>query len=165
MIWLNAETDFSAFDCDWNLEPSCTEVFQTIDSALYTTDADGWLTYYNDAAAALWGFRPTLAKSRWCGAWRLNKPDGTRLPHDQCPLAMALRQGRAVRAAEVQLETPRGVRVRARSHPTLLLDAAGAITGAFDILQPVIPRRIPGRPVAHCVPAARSSPGASAFVM
>ena len=165
MIWLNAEPDFSAFDCDWNSEPPCSEVFQTIDAALYTTDADGWLTYYNDAAAALWGLRPELAKSRWCGAWRLYKPDGTLLPHDRCPMAVALGQGRAVRAADVLLETPRGVRVRARSHPTLLRDAAGAVTGAFDILQPVARRKVSGRRTPHCVTAARSSPGTSALVM
>ena len=165
MIWLNSEIGFDAFDLDWNFEPSRSEVFQTLDAALYTTDAEGWLTYYNDAAAALWGFRPELAKSRWCGAWRMYKPDGTLLPHDRCPMALTLGQGRAFGAAEVLLETPRGVRVRARSHPTLLSNAAGVVTGAFDILQPVTPQKAPGRRMAHSVTASRLSPGASALAM
>ena len=45
-------------DHNWNYEPSKIELYKTLTAALYTTDADGWLTYYNDAAAALWGYRP-----------------------------------------------------------------------------------------------------------
>ena len=98
MFWRESHIDFDAPGVNWNYEPSCAELFQTIDAALYTTDADGWLTYYNDAAAALWGFRPTLGKARWSGAWRLDKPDGTPLPHDRCPMAEVLKQARVVRA-------------------------------------------------------------------
>lgn len=89
--------DFDAPDSDWNYEPSRAELFRQIPAALYTTDAEGWLTYYNDAAAELWGCRPVLGKARWCGAWRLYETDGSALPHDACPMAIALREGRAVR--------------------------------------------------------------------
>lgn len=56
--------DFDAPDSDWNYEPSRADLFRQIDAPLYTTDSDGWLTYYNDAAAQLWGFRPVLGKAR-----------------------------------------------------------------------------------------------------
>src|SRR3546814_16336604 len=44
---------------------------------IYTTDADGRITFYNEAAATLWGRRPRLLEDWWCGTWRLYWPDGT----------------------------------------------------------------------------------------
>jgi PAS domain-containing protein len=129
--------DFDALDADWNSEPSRAEVFQQIDAPLYTVDANGWLTYYNDAAAALWGLRPELGKARWCGAWCLYGPNGSVLPHDCCPIATALKERSIVRPCRMLLERPDETKVLVRSHPTLLRDAAGAVIAAFDILQPI----------------------------
>ena len=95
-------------DRGWNYEPSRAELFKQFKSAVYTTDADGWLTYYNDAAADLWGYRPELGKTRWCGSWRIFTPDGAPLPLDQCPMAVALKEGRAVRGVQAVLERPDG---------------------------------------------------------
>jgi PAS domain-containing protein len=63
------------------------ELLDVLPAAIYTTDAKGRITYYNEAAAALWGCRPCLNSDQWCGAWRLYWPDGTPLPNDQCPMA------------------------------------------------------------------------------
>src|ERR1700732_4041298 len=41
-------------------------------AAIYTTDSQGRITYFNEAAAALWGYRPELGKSEWCGSWKLS---------------------------------------------------------------------------------------------
>jgi PAS domain-containing protein len=59
-------------------------LFKQIKAPAYTTDAEGWLTYYNDAAADLWGYRPELGKTRWCGSWRIYTMQGAPLPLDQC---------------------------------------------------------------------------------
>ena len=67
------------------------ELLQALPTAVYTTDAAGRITFYNEAAARLWGHRPKLGTSEWCGSWRLYWPDGTPLPHDQCPMATALK--------------------------------------------------------------------------
>ena len=53
-------------DSNWNYEPSREELFKSLKSPLYTTDADGWLRYYNEAAAELWGLRPALGQTQWC---------------------------------------------------------------------------------------------------
>ena len=74
----------------------CAELLDALPAAIYTTDAEGKLTYYNQAAAELWGHRPELGSSQWCGSWRLFWPDGRPLPHDQCPMATTLKEGRAV---------------------------------------------------------------------
>jgi PAS domain-containing protein len=58
------------------------ELLDVLPAAIYTTDAKGRITYFNDAAAALWGCRPRLNSGQWCGSWRLYRPDGTPLPHD-----------------------------------------------------------------------------------
>ncbi|WP_439552134.1 hypothetical protein [Falsiroseomonas sp.] len=79
--------------------------------AVYATDVTGTLTYYNEAAATLWGRRPALHDQRWCGSWRIVAPDGSTLPHDQCPMAVCLKEGKAVRGAWAYAERPDGVRI------------------------------------------------------
>jgi PAS domain-containing protein len=44
------------------------ELLEALPVAVYTTDADGRITYYNQAAADLWGDRPELGRDRWCGS-------------------------------------------------------------------------------------------------
>ncbi|XSC43212.1 PAS domain-containing protein [Bradyrhizobium sp. RDT10] len=50
---------------------------QVLPAALYMTDAAGRITFYNEAAAQLWGCRPTLGTAAFCGSWKLYWPDGT----------------------------------------------------------------------------------------
>jgi PAS domain-containing protein len=138
--------DFDAPDSDWNYEPSRADLFRQVSAPLYTTDAQGWLTYYNDAAAELWGFRPILGKARWCGAWRLYDMDGLELPHDHCALAIALREGAALRGAQAVLERPDGNRVAFMPYPTLLRDRTGMLVGGSNILLKI--ERAPRRSVA-----------------
>ena len=79
-------------------------LLQALPAALYTTDAQGRITFYNEAAAALWGHRPQLGTDEWCGSWRLYRPDGSFLPHDECPMAIALKEGRAIQGMEAAAE-------------------------------------------------------------
>ena len=110
------------------------ELLDVLPAAIYTTDAKGRITYFNDAAAALWGCRPRLNSDQWCGSWRLYRPDGTPLPHDQCPMALALKEERPIRGAEAVAERPDGTRVPFMAFPTPLYDAAGALVGAVNML-------------------------------
>jgi len=76
------------------------ELLAALPVAIYTTDAEGRITFFNEAAAALWGQRPMLGSNRYCGSWRIMSADGTPIPHAQCPLAIALRTGKDVAGAE-----------------------------------------------------------------
>ena len=96
-------------------------LLNALPAAVYTTDAAGRITYFNEAAATLWGHRPVLGSSEWCGSWKLFWPDGTPLPHDQCPMAIALKEERAVRGMEAAAERPDGTRVPFIPYPTLPL--------------------------------------------
>ena len=119
---------------DWNAEPSSADVFRNFSSPVYTTDADGWLTYYNEAAADLWGYHPELGKTRWCGSWRLYTMNGALLPFDQCPRAVALREGAPVRGVQALLERPDGTRIPFTPYPTPLRDASGTLVAASNVL-------------------------------
>jgi len=133
-------------DRDWNYEPSRAELFKQFEAAVYTTDADGWLTYYNDAAADLWGYRPELGKTRWCGSWRIFTTDGAPLPLDQCPMAVALKEGRAVRGVQAVLERPDGTLIPFMPYPTPLRDASGAVVAGSNVLLELPSPAIPHTP-------------------
>jgi two-component system CheB/CheR fusion protein len=117
------------------------EVLEALPAAVYITDADGHITFYNEAAAALWGHRPELGKSEWCGSWKLFWPDGSVLPHGECPMALALKQRRPIRGMEAVAERPDGSRVPFIPFPTPLYDAAGTLTGAVNMLVDITDRK------------------------
>lgn len=109
-------------------------VLQALQAAVYVTDAQGRITFYNDAAAALWGCRPELGKSEWCGSWRLYWPDGRPMAHHDCPMAVALKSGKASSGHEAIAERPDGTRVPFRAYPTPIFDESGMLTGAVNML-------------------------------
>ena len=121
--------------------PGGWELLQALPAAIYTTDAQGRITSFNEAAAALWGCRPDLGKSEFCGSWKLYWPDGTPLPHDQCPMALALRQNRPIRGMEAIAERPDGSRVPFIPYPTPLFDASGQLAGAINMLVDISDRK------------------------
>ncbi len=111
-----------------------TELLESLPVAVYVTDAEGRITYFNAAAAELWGLSPRLGEDRWCGSWRLYSLDGRPMPHDQCPMAVALKEGRPVRGEEAILERPDGTRIPFAPFPTPLRDSSGRIIGAVNLL-------------------------------
>lgn len=135
----DSDFEFVGPDRGWNHEPSREEVFRHFVSAVYTTDADGWLTYYNAAAAELWGYEPEIGQARWCGSWRIYTPAGDLLPLDRCPMAVALKEGRAVRGVRAVLERPDGTRIPFLPHPTPLRDASGALVAGSNVLLQITP--------------------------
>jgi PAS domain S-box-containing protein len=110
------------------------QFLNALPAAIYMTDADGRITYFNEAAATMWGCRPKLNTDLWCGSWRLYWPDGTPMPHDACPMAIALKERRPVRGGQAIAERPDGSRVPFMAFPTPLRDASGAFVGAVNML-------------------------------
>ncbi|MEA2951110.1 MAG: hypothetical protein QOJ96_630 [Alphaproteobacteria bacterium] len=117
------------------------ELLGALPAAIYTTDAAGRITYFNEAAAELWGHRPQLGTSEWCGSWKLYWADGTPLPHDQCPMAIALKENRPVRGAEAIAERPDGTRIPFIPYPTPLRDQQGKLVGAVNMLVDITERK------------------------
>jgi PAS domain S-box-containing protein len=117
------------------------EILDALPVAVYTTDAQGRITYYNQAAEDLWGHRPKIGSDQWCGSWRLFWPDGRLLPHDECPMAVTLKEGHPVRDVEAIAERPDGTRVPFLPYPTPLRDATGQLVGAINLLMDLTERR------------------------
>ncbi|MGO9519902.1 MAG: PAS domain S-box protein [Candidatus Korobacteraceae bacterium] len=117
------------------------EMIDAIPAAIYTTDAEGRLTHFNPAAVELAGRRPELGTDSWCVSWKLFWPDGTPLPHDQCPMAIALKEGRVLSGVEVQLERPDGSRVWIAPYPRALRNADGKLVGGVNMLLDITERK------------------------
>jgi PAS domain S-box-containing protein len=102
--------------------------------AVYTCDAHGVITFYNQQAAKLWGRAPRIGDTddRFCGSFRLWRSDGTRLPHDQTPMAAAIRDGRTARNENVVIERPDGSRVSVLVNIDPIHDQSGRVVGAIN---------------------------------
>ena len=109
-------------------------ILDTLPAALYTTDTSGRLTFYNEAAATLWGRRPILGRDKWSTNWAVYTPDGTLIPPEQRPMNIALREKRAVRGVEAIVEHPDGTRIPFMPLPTPLRDKSGKFVGALNLL-------------------------------
>jgi PAS domain S-box-containing protein len=128
------------FDAPSIDSPSYRQFLEALGVAVYTTDAAGHITFFNDAAAELWGRRPELGEE-WCGSWKLFWPDGRPMRHEECPMAIALDQGRSVRGYEGIAERPDGTRAAFVPYPTVVFDANGKLIGAINVLVDVTERR------------------------
>lgn len=116
----------------------------TLAAPIYVTDAEGWITFYNEACIDFAGRTPTVGEDRWCVTWRLYNEDGSFLPHDACPMAVAVKEKREVRGAVALAERPDGTRVMFTPYPTPLMGEDGEIAGAVNILIDVTDRRQAG---------------------
>ena len=101
---------------------------------IYTIDADGAVTYWNQACIDFAGRRPELGKDRWCVTWKIYTTTGEHLPHDQCPMAEAVRELQPNRGAVAIALRPDGSRVAFTPYPTPLFDKNGELTGAINML-------------------------------
>jgi PAS domain S-box-containing protein len=117
------------------------EIVELLPAAIYTTDAEGLITYYNKAAADLWGCEPELGSSRFCGSWKLYWPDGRLLAHSECPMAMTLQDEKPRHGMEVIAERPDGIRVPFIAYPTPMFDLAGKVIGAVNMLIDITDRK------------------------
>jgi PAS domain S-box-containing protein len=117
------------------------DLIAAIPAAIYTTDASGKITYYNEAAVEFAGRRPVIGRDEWSVSWKMYWPDGTPLPHDQCPMALAIKEDRPIRGKELIAERPDGVRIPYIPFPTPLHDADGKLIGAINMLVDVSERR------------------------
>jgi PAS domain S-box-containing protein len=122
-------------------ERDLANLVEALPVAVYTTDAEGRITRYNQAAVDLWGSRPLLGTTRWCGSWRVYWPDGRPMPLAACPLAQCLRLNRPIRGLETIIERPDGTRVPVAPHPTPLRNAAGELVGGVDVLMDLTERK------------------------
>lgn len=119
------------------------QILDAIPVPIYVTDADGLVTYSNAACAEFSGREPQVGKDRWCVTWCLITTSGEPLPHEQCPMADAIRLQRPVRDAIAIALRPDGSRAAFRPYPTPLFNQAGDLTGAVNMLIDVSSEQAP----------------------
>ncbi len=123
-------------------ERRLADLLDALPTAVYTTDANGMVTYFNQACVELAGRRPTIGTDEWCVTWRLYWPDGTPMPHETCPMAIALTENRAIHGAEAVAERPDGTRVPFLAYPVPLRNDAGEVVGAVNMLVDITERKV-----------------------
>lgn len=116
-------------------------VFEALPVAIYATDAQGKLVSFNKAAQDLWGYAPRLGEQMWCGAQKLYTLDGKPLPHEECPMAHAIRERRPQIGPEAVAERPDGTRISFLPHPTPIFDSKGELVGAVNMLLDLTDRK------------------------
>jgi len=118
-------------------------LFEQLPFAVYVCDRDGLVLRYNHRAAELWGRSPKLRdpNERFCGSYRMFRPDGSLLPHHQCPMADVLRTGVSVREQEVHIERPDGLRGIALVDIEAIKDSGGNVVGAVNCFQDITERK------------------------
>jgi PAS domain S-box-containing protein len=113
---------------------SLADALNELPAAIYVTDRDGVITHFNDACIKLAGRTPVPLEDRWCVTWKLYHTSGEFMPHDRCPMAVAVQERRAVRGLEAIAERPDGSRVNFVPHPTPYFDEDGQLAGAVNLL-------------------------------
>ena len=110
--------------------------------AVYSCDTSGVIREFNRRATELWGRTPELGETdeRFCGSFKLFRPDGSFMPHEQSPMAEVV-SGKIseARDTEVLIERPdhtwATVIVNIRPLKGQLGEIVGAINCFYDISQ------------------------------
>lgn len=110
------------------------QLVQGLNTPLYLTDEQGHITLYNKAAEELWGRIPETGKDQWSGSCKILRTDGTDLPADESPMAICIREQRAIMGEEIIVVRPDGALRNVRSHSQPIFDPSGRLTGAINML-------------------------------
>jgi PAS domain S-box-containing protein len=112
--------------------------------AVYSCDTSGVIQDFNRRAAELWGREPALGDTdeRFCGSFKLFRPDGSLMPHEQCPMAEVL-SGKIseARDAEVSIERPDGSQIIVIVNIRPLKNKQGEVTGAINCFYDITERK------------------------
>lgn len=101
---------------------------------IYLTDPDGRVTCWNRACVEFAGRRPQLGKDRWCVTWVIHTLADEPLPHDRCPMAVAIKERRPIRGEVAIAMRPDGTRKAFTAYPTPLFSEDGKLIGAINML-------------------------------
>ena len=118
-------------------------LFESSPAAVYSIDASGVIQEFNRCAAELWGRSPALGDTdeRFCGSHKLFRPDGSYMPHDQCPMAqVAAGVVSEVSNGEVIIQRPDGSRITVIVNIRALTGPDGEIVGAINCFYDITER-------------------------
>ena len=109
------------------------QLIQSLPEAVYNCNVEGRILVFNQAAIDLWGRTPH-SDDKWCGSYKIFKPDGAPVPLEDCPMAVCLQEKRSLFGEELIIERPDGTKRYVLAHPTPIFDMVGELTGSVNIL-------------------------------
>jgi PAS domain-containing protein len=112
-------------------------LFDLVPVAVYSCDASGVIQQFNRRAAELWGREPVAGDTdeRFCGSFKMFRPDGSFMPHTECPMAEVLSGDISeLHDAEVLIERPDGSRVTVLVNIRPLKNERGRTHGGNQLL-------------------------------
>jgi PAS domain S-box-containing protein len=119
-------------------------LFDSCPVGVYSCEASGAIRDFNPRAAELWGRKPKTGDTheRFCGSFKMHRPDGTFMPHGLCPMAEVLSGAiPEARDMEVQIERPDGSWVTVVVNIRALKNGRGEIIGAINCFVDVTERQ------------------------
>ncbi|MGB7189386.1 MAG: PAS domain-containing protein, partial [Acidobacteriaceae bacterium] len=112
--------------------------------AVYYCDAAGVIQNFNRRAAELWGRTPVPGDTdeRFCGSFKMFRPDGSFMPHELCPMAEVI-AGKISEAhdQEVLIQRPDGSRITVVVNIRPLKGLRGEVTGGVNCFYDITERK------------------------
>lgn len=135
------------------------DLIEMLPAGVYGCDRAGRISFFNRRAAELWGLEPRLNDDnhRYCGCYRVYLPDGTPIPPEKTPIATALRERRALRDVEAEVERPDGSRFTASFSINPIYDEDGLVCGSINVLHDVTEQRQTRRDLERAKEAAEAA--------
>ena len=119
-------------------------LFDLTPMAVYTIDASGVLVNFNRHATELWGREPVLGDrdERFCGSFKMFRPDGSLMAHEQCPMAeVVMGKVSEVNNSEVLIERPDGSHITVIVNIRPLKNDRGEVIGAINCFYDITERK------------------------
>ncbi|MEO9004380.1 MAG: chemotaxis protein CheB, partial [Ginsengibacter sp.] len=101
--------------------------------AVCLCDPEGYINLYNESAVELWGHKPVIGQDKWCDTWKIFSKEGNQIPVEECPMTIALKEGRFINQ-EIIVERVDGGRRNILPYPRLLYDENNKITGCINTM-------------------------------
>jgi PAS domain S-box-containing protein len=116
------------------------QLLESLQIAIYTTDAKGNITFFNKAATELWGRNPQPGEDKWCGPYKIIK-EGKDVEAETCPMAIALKEGRSTGRQEIEIVRADGIKKSLAVYPVPLLDEQNNVIGGINIQVDITDRK------------------------
>ena len=115
-------------------ETGCREMYDRLSVAIYATNAEGFVTYFNPAAARLAGRTPVIGADRCRVTWKTFLPDGSPLANEECPKTETPAGDERRSGVPYIAERPDGTRFWFADYPVVLREADGRVAGHIHVL-------------------------------
>lgn len=109
-------------------------MLQMLPAAVYICDMDGKITFFNQAAAELWGRMPQIGIDLWFGNWKIYDSDRNPIPLDSWPMAVTLAGGKPSDGDEIVIGLADGTMLDVQSYTEGMYTDFGVMFGALNML-------------------------------